>query len=206
MKDRNIVLVLVCWLFALSGPAELYGHSPYGMWYRWRQGRLFVVTNASDPSCYKVGQELVEALEGDLPKSEADAVRAPHSLDVLKLVLSHQFDVGLIPVADLKNAIQGASEFEEIEPWIRGEIPSSRPHTKAGSTPLRIIALVGEYALISADHFSPHRAHLIAQSISDGRVNFTIAESVIPVHRGTSNYISGQTLPPRPSSEKSWVN
>lgn len=206
MKFHNIVLVLVCWLFTLSGPAELFGHSPYGMWYRWRQARLFIVTTASAPDCYTVGKKLVQTLEQDLPTSEAGVVRAPHSLDVLKLILSHQFDVGLIPLADLERAVLGAPEFVEILPWIREEVPSDHSTLKSGSTPLRIITLVDDYALISADHFSAHRAHLIAKSITEDSGDFTLAGSVIPVHRGTSNYASGQALPPRPSSEKSWVD
>lgn len=188
--------------------SSISAHSPYGMWYKWRKDRLFIVTTASDSLSYPLGVEITDVLKRKLPRSEPLAVRAPTTLTVLKLLLSHQFDVALLPLDDLRRAVNGEGEFQEIAPWISGTVFSQRD----GPNPLRVIARLGSNALISEDHFSNHRAHLLAELLSSNGRALTPAlndrggeESPLSWHDGTESFMKGRPLPERPDGEKSWV-
>ena len=81
-----------------------------------------------------------------------------------------------------------------------------------GPNPLRVIARLGSNALISEDHFSNHRAHLLAELLSSNGRALTPAlndrggeESPLSWHDGTESFMKGRPLPERPDGEKSWV-
>lgn len=188
--------------------SSISAHSPYGMWYKWRKDRLFIVTTASDSLSYPLGVEITDVLKRELPKSEPLAVRAPTSVAVLKLILSHQFDVALVPIEDLRRAVDGEGEFGEIYPWISGTVFSQ----KGQANPLRVISVLGTCALISEDHFSGHRAHLLAEMLASNEEAWTVAsddarieELPVTCHGGAKNFSNGRPLPPLPKGEKRWV-
>ena len=198
-------------LITIISVSSLFAHSPYGLWYKWRKDRLFLVTTASDPQSYPVGAEIANILGEALPKSEPIAVRAPTTLDVLKLLLSHQFDVALVPIVDLKLAVRGEGEFLEITPWLNGMVFDEQK-SEGEANPLRVILVLGTCALISEEHFSDHRAHIIAETLTSkqGKLSIMLSDTgrirlPIPLHEGTIGFNDGQSLPQLPQGEKSWL-
>ncbi len=198
-------------LITIISVSSLFAHSPYGLWYKWRKDRLFLVTTASDPQSYPIGVEIANVLGEVLPKSETIAVRTPTTLDALKLLLSHQFDVALVPMVDLKLAVRGEGEFLEIAPWLNGMV-FGKQKPKGEANPLRVILVLGTCALISEEHFSDHRAHILAETLTSkqGTLNLMLSDTrmirlPIPLHDGTIGFNDGQSLPQLPQGEKSWL-
>lgn len=203
--------VSIFFLIIIGSASFLFAHSPYGLWYKWRKDRLFLVTTASDPQSYPIGLEIATVLGEVLPKSEAIAVRAPTTLAALKLLLSHQFDVALVPIDDLELAIRGEGEFVEITPWLNGTV-FGKQKLKGGAKPLRVISVFGTYVLISENHFSDHRAHILAEKLTSkqGMLSLVLSDTrviglPVPLHEGTIGFNDGRPLPLLPQGEKSWL-
>ena len=138
-------------------------------------------------------------------------MRAPTTLDVLKLLLSHQFDVALVPIVDLKLAVRGEGEFLEITPWLNGMVFDEQK-SEGEANPLRVILVLGTCALISEEHFSDHRAHILAETLTSkqGKLSIMLSDThiirlPIPLHEGTRGFNDGQSLPQLPQGEKSWL-
>ena len=208
---KSLIRINIFFLITIISVSPLFAHSPYGLWYKWRKDRLFLVTTASDARSYPIGVEIANVLGEVLPKSETIAVRAPTTLDALKLLLSHQFDVALVPMVDLKQAVRGEGEFLEIAPWLNGLV-FGKQKPKGEVNPLRVILVLGNCVLISEEHFSDHRAHILAETLTSkqGTLSLMLSDTrmirlPIPLHEGTISFNDGQSLPRLPQGEKSWL-
>ena len=210
-SGKILMRINIFFLITIFSASSLFAHSPYGLWYKWRKDRLFLVTTASDPQSYPIGAEIANVFGEVLPKSETIAVRAPTTLGALKLLLSHQFDVALVPMVDLKQAIRGEGEFLEIAPWLNGMV-FNKQKPEGEANPLRVILVLGTCVLISEEHFSDHRAYILVDTLTSkqGKLSIMLSDTrmirlPIPLHEGTISFNDGQSLPRLPQGEKSWL-
>ncbi len=164
---------------ALAGGSALLlmGHSPYRQWYVFRENHLIVVASDADPGAFSLGERIAGAIAARLPLSKAMAARAQTSLDVVKLLRSHQLPLGLLTGGDALDAARGSGRFQE-----------------EGPVPLRALAAFDRYLLVVLDDFSPQWAHQIADTLTELPGDRT--KPSIPFHPGVLDSREGRAAPP----------
>jgi len=136
-------------LLGVAGAAcGLMGHSPYRQWQVYRKSRLIIVTSAAEPASYPLGEALATLLAQHLPESRALATRAGSSLDVVKLLASHQLDLAILTANDAREAYEGRGRF-----------------VSEGALPLRALAVLGSYLFVCREDFPRPTAEAIAGAL-----------------------------------------
>jgi TRAP-type uncharacterized transport system substrate-binding protein len=151
------------------------GHSPYRQWYAFRAKHLIVVTDAANPKAFPLAKEVAAAIAARIPPSKAMASRAKTPSDVVKLLRSHQLQVGLLPVDDALEAFQQRGKFSQDAP-----------------VPLRTLAVFGAYLLVTLEDFPSDKAQQIAKSLAE-QPGLTKGKPPIPFHPGAADYYEGRS-------------
>lgn len=154
----------------------LMGHSPYRQWYVFRANHLIVVASQADPGAFPIAQRLAGVLAARLPDTRALAAEARTSLDVVKLLRSHQLPLALLAPDDAAAAATGQGRFRD-----------------EASVPLRALGVFGSFVLVALDDFSRDTAHRVAGALArlaDGDA------PPIPLHPGALDSREGRAPPP----------
>jgi TRAP-type uncharacterized transport system substrate-binding protein len=179
-----------CIQLALLGVAGLLmGHAPYRQWHVYRGKRLFILASAAEEDSFALGQAVAQVLATHLPESRAMAARARDTLEIVKLLVSQQLDVALLPAETALAALHGRGRFQE-----------------EGALLLRTLAVFGPYLLVCRDDFAAARAYQIARTLAEhgGGLPHTHQEpppgaaesSPLPWHSGAQAFYAGAPLPP----------
>lgn len=132
-----------------AGAFLLLGHSPYRQWYAYRAKHLVVVSAESRPGASELGAAVAEAIAAGVPRSKAVAALVQTTADVVKLLRSEQLQVGLLPSAVARAAVDGTGAFV-------GE----------GPLPLRALAVFGDDVLVTLDTFPAAKARQISSAVA----------------------------------------
>lgn len=176
-------------LGALSAEQFLCAHSPYGQWMMYRKVRLIILTSRADEHNWRTGEALAQLLFTHLPTSKATYARARDFTDIVRLLNSKQHDMALIRDVDAQEGVQGSGRFAED-----------------GATPLRVIARIGAYVLVTREDFENNHAYLIAQMIdhkwselaefvAPGQRAAPGDSAPAPVHLGAASYYADPQSP-----------
>ncbi len=155
----------------------------------YRKVRLIILTSRADEPNWKTGEALAQLLFTHLPTSKATYARARDFTDIVRLLNSKQHDMALIRDADAKEGFEGSGRFAED-----------------GPTPLRVLARVGDYVLVTREDFENNHAYLVAQSIDtywrDLRALLPAGSHAdprqgapIPLHPGAAEYYADPQKP-----------
>jgi NMT1 family protein len=146
VRRRNFMRLL-----GLAGAAcGVMGHSPYRQWQAYRKSRLIIVASAADAVSYRVGESVAALLARELPESRATVARAADAVEIVKLLVSDQLEVGVLSAADAHDAVAGRGRF-----------------TQAGPVALRTLAALGDYRLVARGDFPDARAESIARALAE---------------------------------------
>jgi hypothetical protein len=126
------------------------GHSPYRQWQAYRKSRLIIVTSAADAGSHRLGEAVAALLARELPDSRAQAARATDAREIVKLLASDQLEVGVLTVAEARDAEAG-----------RG------PAAADGPLALRRLAVLGGYVLVARADFPDAKAEPIARTLAE---------------------------------------
>jgi TRAP-type uncharacterized transport system substrate-binding protein len=176
-------------LSILSVCELLSAHSPYGQWTLYRKLHLIILTSRADEHNWKTGEALAKLLATYMPTSRATFARAREFTDIVHLLNSKQHDMALVRDIDAKEGLDGSGRFAED-----------------GPTPLRSIARVGEYVLVTREDFERSHAYLIAQMIDHkwNELNAFVgthrrpvpeANAPVPIHAGAAEYYADPVAP-----------
>ena len=176
-------------LGALLAYGSLSAHSRYGQWMLYRKVRLIILTSRADERNWKTGEALANLLFQHLPTSKATYARAREFTDIVHLLNSKQHDMALVRDIDAKEGLDGSGRFAED-----------------GPTPLRSIARIGAYVLVTREDFERSHAYLIAQMIehkwselnSFAGINqrpVPAATAPVPIHPGAAEYYADPAAP-----------
>jgi TRAP-type uncharacterized transport system substrate-binding protein len=182
MIERRILRV------ALLGVAGLFllGHSPYGQWYAYRAKHLVVVAAESRPGDGKSAEAVAGAIVARWPHLKAVSAAAGTTTDVVRLLRSGQLPVGLLPVPDALEAVEGRGRFAD-----------------GPKVPLRVVAVVGGEVLVVMDGCSHRGAYQIAQALAEYPVRTRLGprealRAPVPIefHPGAVDYFEGKPAMP----------
>jgi NMT1 family protein len=162
--NRRALLRLIGIAAAAGG---VMGHSPYRQWQAYRKGRLIIVTSAAEPASYPLGEAVATLLAGHLSESRALAARAADSLEIVKLLASHQLDLAILGAADARDAYEGRGRF-----------------AADGALPLRALAVLGSHLLVCREDFPAATAEAIASTLAEHWRGENAAPATIPFHAG----------------------
>jgi len=126
----------------------LLGHSPYRQWYAYRAKHLVVVSAESPRGSGPLAEAVAEAIAAAVPDSRAVAAVVRTTSDVVKLLSSGQLQVGLLPSADARHALDGTAGFAE-----------------QGPVPLRALAVIGDDVLVVLEAYPSVRARDVARAV-----------------------------------------
>jgi TRAP-type uncharacterized transport system substrate-binding protein len=159
------------------------GHSPYRQWYVFRAKHLIVVTDDANPRAFPLAEEVAAAIAARLPESKAMAAKAKTSREVVKLLGSHQLQLGLLPINDALEAFHQKGRFSQ-DPAVS----------------LRTLAVFGTYLLVALEDYSRDKAQQIAKTLAEHPGNWSIphgslanAKPPIPFHAGALDYYQGRS-------------
>jgi TRAP-type uncharacterized transport system substrate-binding protein len=163
-------------LLLIGGAALLLmGHSPYRQWSVFRAKHLIVVTDDASSNAFPLAEEVAAAIAARMPESKAMAAKAKSPSDVVKLLRSHQLQLGLLPVDDALEAFQQRGRYSQD-----------------GPVPLRTLAVLGTYLLVALEDYSKDKAQQIAKTLAEHRGNWS-GKSPIPFHPGALEYYEGRS-------------
>lgn len=170
---------------ALLGLVALFlmGHSPYRQWAVYRDTHLVVVAEADLPGAFPVSEEVARCLAVRLPRSRAVAARARSAREVMRLLSTRQLPVGLVAAGDAADASLGRGAFAGEDPL-----------------PLRALAVVGPYLLVTLEDFPEALARDIAAALAEHPlvdISPSAAPSPIPLHPGALSAVQEGAAEPR---------
>jgi hypothetical protein len=149
----------------------LPGHSPYRQWYAYRAHHLVIVTDAARPGAPELASAVAAAVAAYRPETRAVPATARSPVEVVKLLVTGQLQVGLLPPSEALAAFEGRGRYAEL-----------------GKVPLRAVAVAGEDLVVSLDGFAAERACTIAKALRDSPPGGPLANAgrapPIPLHRG----------------------
>ncbi len=160
-------------LAALAAAALLLeGHSPYRQWYAYRAKHLIVVTDEPRPGALATASAVAAAMAAALPETKAVPAGATSAAEVVKLLASGQLQVGLIPAADARNALEGRGGTADL-----------------GKTPVRSIVTIGGDVLIVLEGFAKESACSIAQALVRSTLHARVPRDAapVPLHAGLND-------------------
>ena len=153
----------------------LMGHSPYRQWYAFRAKHLIVVTDDANPKAFPLAEQVAATIAARIPESKAMAAKAKTPTDVVKLLRSHQLQVGLLPIDDALEAFQQRGKFSQDAP-----------------VPLRTLAVFGTYLLVTLEDYSRDKAQQIVKSLAE-HPGLAKGKPPIPFHPGAADYYEGRS-------------
>jgi len=174
----------------VAGAAVLAaGHTPYRQWAVYRRRFLIVLTNKLDEPSFPLGKTLAAVLAKELPESKARVARAPHAQRIASLIGSKQMDVALLRREEAAAMLAGRAPFADY-----------------GAVPLRAIAGLGPFLLVSRDDFPDPHAYAVAETLSVHRDALRVpltpdkgdggaADPVVPMHAGARAFFDGLPAP-----------
>src|SRR5438105_13697764 len=161
-----------------AAAALLPGHSPYRQWYAYRAAHLVVVPDEMRPGALDLAGKVASAIATRWPETKAVPAAAQSPTEVVKLLLSGQLQVGLVPSAVAVEALEGRGKFAE-----------------SGKVPLRAVAVVGGDLLVVLESCARERAQAIAQALVEFRNGELLPKkpslrgpAPIPFHPGALEY------------------
>ena len=164
-----------------AGALTLMGHSPYRQWAVYRQTHLVVVADESAPGAAAACEAVARAVAAAVARSRAVPADARSPVEVVKLLRSRQLPLGLLLADDAADALLGRGPFA-------GEAP----------LPLRALAAVGPYRLVSLDDFPADLAAEIAGALArhqpEGAPPVAADAAPLPPHPG----VARPRAPPAP--------
>ena len=153
----------------------LMGHSPYRQWYAFRAKHLIVVTDDANPKAFPLAEQVAATIAARIPESKAMAAKAKTPTDVVKLLRSHQLQVGLLPIDDALEAFQQRGKFSQDAP-----------------VPLRTLAVFGTYLLVTLEDYSRDKAQQIVKSLAE-HPGLAKGKPPIPFLPGAADYYEGRS-------------
>lgn len=166
----------------------LTGHSPYGQWSVFRKTRLIVFASAEDEAAQRLARRIGEFLARQVPSTNATWARAPNTLEVAKLIGSHQADFALLRPRDAREARTGEGAYRSN-----------------GRLALTAVAWTEGYALVALDELPAEHAYEIARALagfgaSRERVDPRKILRGVPWHPGAAAVLEGKPLPAAPGN------
>ncbi len=143
----------------------LQGHSPYRQWYAYRAKHLVVVTDEARPGALELASTVAAAIAAARPETRAVAATARSPVEVVKLLVSGQLQVGLLAPAEAAAAVEGRGRYAGL-----------------GRAPLRAVAVAGRDVVVVLEGFAADRACAIAQALLASRAGAD--PPLIPWHPG----------------------
>jgi TRAP-type uncharacterized transport system substrate-binding protein len=144
----------------------LQGHSPYRQWYAYRAKHLIVVTDEARPGALELASSVAAAIAAARPETKAVAATARSPVEVVKLLVSGQLQVGLLAPTEAAAAVEGRGRYAAL-----------------GKVPLRAVAVAGHDVVVVLEGFAADRACEIAQALPASRTGAD--PPPIPWHSGT---------------------
>ena len=173
MTDRKIARLAV---LGMAG-VLMSGHSPYRQWYVYRAQHLVVVADKARPGAFKLATAVASVIATRWPASRAVAAAVQTPVDVVKLLRSGQLPVGLLPLQEAQEAIEGRGRFADGD-----------------KVPLRAVAVLGGNLLVVLEGFERERARDIAQAVAEyegswpGAAKPARGPAPIPLHPGALDF------------------
>ncbi|MCG8560400.1 MAG: twin-arginine translocation signal domain-containing protein [Hyphomicrobiales bacterium] len=168
---------------ALAAAATLLGgHTPYGQWVVYRKKHLLIGCHRADPQTYDLAKQIVAVLKERLPKARARVARAPNAGRLASLLGTDQMDVAVLGWADALAMLKGEAAFEPY-----------------GPIPLRLIAAVGDRALVAHERFPARHSWLVRAALPPrpfGRSDVRTEAAQIELHPGSQAFVEGKPQPP----------
>lgn len=164
-----------------AGATLLSGHTPYGQWVVYRKKHLLIGCHRADQQTYELAKQLVAILEDRLPKARARVARAPTAGRLASLLGTDQMDVAVLAWAEAAAMAKGQADF--------------KPY---GAIPLRLIAPVGEHALVAHERFPARHSWLVRAALSASpliRGQAPSGPSRIKLHPGSRAFVEGKPEP-----------
>lgn len=156
-------------------------------WPIYRRYRLLIVAQRDDETTVGLAAAVVAALARFLPGSRAQQARAADSRRVGVLIGTNQQDVAIMTAASAEALFLARQPFEDIR-----------------DVPLRIIVSFGSHVLVCREDLMAEHVYLLAQTLTEHKdaLPIPVCESggVIPVHRGSRAFFSGERMPSPTSS------
>ncbi len=178
--------------FLAAGGASvaLAAHTPYGQWTVYRQRNLFIVASRTDQMALGLARLVVAGLARELPQARARITRATDPVRVASLLATGQLDVAVVARAEAQGMLAGSGEYRAV-----------------GPTPLRVIAALGEHALVTVEGLKERHAYLLARAVDHMRpelpaVSFGTVPPEIPEHPGARASRLDRALPEAHPGEK----
>ncbi|HET7786622.1 MAG TPA: hypothetical protein VFL36_11680 [Myxococcales bacterium] len=161
-----------------AAAALLPGHSPYRQWYAYRAQHLVIVTDGARPGAPELASAVAAAVAAYRPETRAVPATARSPLEVVKLLVSGQLQVGLLPPSDALAAFEGRGRYAEL-----------------GKVPLRAVGVAGEDVIVALDGFAAERACTIAKALRKSPARGPLANRghapPIPLHSGLAGCRGG---------------
>ncbi|MGL4576803.1 MAG: hypothetical protein ACRCV9_18590 [Burkholderiaceae bacterium] len=155
----------------------LSAHSPYGQWDAFRKARLIVFANAQDARSQTLAKAVAARIDAAEPASKATWARAPNAFEQLKLLDSHQADVILLTPAQAADAKAGQGAY-----------------AKLGAQPIKVLAVLEDYLLVSLDEYPQAHAWRIAKALKITKDGSALPQG-LEHHEGVLSYLAGKEMP-----------
>lgn len=156
-------------LLTAAGALALMGHSPYRQWSVYRQTHLVLVADESAAGAAATGEAVARVVAAAVPRTRAVVAEAHSAIEVAKLLRSRQLPLGVLLAGDAADALLGRGPFA-------GEPP----------LPLRALAAVGPYRLVSLEDFPADLAAAIARALAghqpEGAPPVAADTTPVPLH------------------------
>jgi hypothetical protein len=153
-------------------------HTPYGQWVVYRQKHLLIGSHRGDLQTYDLAQEIVAALEAELPEASARVARGPRPQRIASLMSTGQLMTAVLSEGEAKL-------MAEAHPPFDGYLP----------TPLTVLAgLGGGYSLFASPDLPERHAWLLVEALDHADLVHTAESSTFQVHPGAEAFWKGEPL------------
>ena len=155
---------------------------PDGQWLIYRRYSLLIVGQRDNEIASTYAGAVVDVLARFLPASRAQLARAADARRIGVLIATNQQDVALMKVESAEALFFAKPPFDDIR-----------------EVPLRLIASFGDHVLVCRPDFLPRHAYLLAQTLAEHQNALPTPAGapagVIPAHRGSLAFFSGEVMP-----------
>lgn len=155
-------------------------------WLIYRRYRLLIIGQGDDEKGDTLAAAVVGVLARFLPDSRAQLIRAADSRRVGVLIGTNQQDVAIMAAESAEALFLARPPFDDLR-----------------NVPLRLIASFGSHVLACRPDFMDNHAYLLARTLAEHKDSLpapaSVPKGVVPAHRGSLAFFSGEQIP-RPAS------